>query len=99
MAINMNPQTREWNTEGHFLKYYRALKSFGAPVDFVRDTVRFEQYPVLIVPALQQISLPMVDKLMAYVNGGGNLVMTVRSGHQDPRGTSGRLPLQLPSGN
>ena len=86
MAINLNPQTREWNSEGHFLKYYRALKSFGAPVDFVRDTARFEDYPVLIVPALQQVDRTVIEKLKAYATGGGNLVMTVRTGHQDKNG-------------
>lgn len=97
MAINMNRQTTEWNSEGHFLKYYKALKSFGAPVDFIRDTARFEDYPVLIVPALQQISLPMVEKLKAYVNGGGHLVMTVRSGHQDPDGHLWEAPFAAPT--
>lgn len=96
-AINMNPQTREWNTEAHFLKYYRALKALGAPVDFVRDTTRLEAYPVVIVPALQQISLPMVEKLKAYVNGGGHLVMTVRSGHQDPNGHLWEAPFAAPT--
>lgn len=96
MAINMNRQTTEWNTEGHFLKYYKALKSFGAPVDFIRDTSRFEEYPVLIVPALQQIDQPVIEKMKAYVNGGGNLVMTVRSGHQDKNGHLWEAPFASP---
>lgn len=97
MAINMNPQTREWNTEGHFLKYYRALKSFGAPVDFIRDTARFEDYPVLIVPALQQVNRAVLEKLKAYAAGGGNLVMTVRTGHQDQNGHFWEAPFAAPT--
>lgn len=96
MAINLNRQTTEWNTEGHFLKYYKALKSFGSPVDFIRDTSRFEEYPVLIVPALQQIDQPVIEKMKAYVNGGGNLVMTVRSGHQDNNGHLWEAPFASP---
>ena len=84
--INLNKQTTEWNTEGHFLKYYKALKSFGAPVDFVRDTFDFAKYPVLVVPAYQMIDQPMIDKLTKYAENGGNLVMSCRTGLQDKKG-------------
>jgi beta-galactosidase len=86
MAINLNKQTTEWNTEAHFLKYYKAAKSFGAPVDFVRDTANFANYPVLIVPAYQMIDQQMIDKLTRYAENGGNLVLSCRSGIQDRNG-------------
>lgn len=85
-AINLNKQTTEWNTEAHFLKYYKALKSFGAPVDFVRDTMDFDQYPVLVVPAYQMIDQQMIDKLTRYAENGGTLVLTCRTGLQDRNG-------------
>jgi beta-galactosidase len=85
-GINLNKQTTEWNTEGHFLKYYKAAKSFGAPVDFVRDTTNFANYPVLLVPAYQMIDQQMIDKLTSYAENGGNLVMTCRTGLQDRQG-------------
>lgn len=86
MGINLNKQTTEWNTENHFLKYYKAVKSFGAPVDFVRDTTNFSDYPVLLVPAYQMIDQQMIDKLTRYAENGGNLVMTTRTGLQDRNG-------------
>ncbi len=86
VAIEQNKQTTEWNTEGHVLKYYKALKSFGAPVDFIRDTMNFEQYPVIVVPAYQQMSKTLISKLENYVENGGNLVMTSRTGHQNELG-------------
>jgi len=85
-GINLNKQTTEWNTEGHFLKYYKAVKSFGAPVDFVRDTTNFANYPVLLVPAYQMIDQPMIDKLTRYAENGGNLVLSCRTGLQDRNG-------------
>ncbi len=85
-GINLNKQTTEWNTEGHFLKYYKALKSFGAPVDFVRDTTNFANYPVLVVPAYQMIDQPMIDKLTRYAENGGTLVISCRTGLQDRNG-------------
>ena len=85
-AINQNKQTWVWDTEQHVLKYYKTLKAFGAPVDFIRDTMDFSQYPVIVAPAYQQMSLELIDKLTAYVKAGGNLVMSCRTGHQDELG-------------
>jgi beta-galactosidase len=85
-GINLNRQTTEWNTEGHFLKYYKAAKSFGAPVDFVRDTTNFANYPLLIVPAYEMIDQAMIDKLTKYAENGGNLVMSCRTGIMDRDG-------------
>ncbi len=86
MAINMNRQTAEWHTESHFLKYYKALKSFGCPVDFIRNQADFSQYPVLIVPAYQMIDQALIDRLLKYAENGGNLVMSCRSGLQNENG-------------
>lgn len=96
MAINLNPQTTEWNTESHILKYYKALKSFGAPVDFIRDTARFNDYPVIVAPAYQQIDKAMIEKMTSYVKQGGNLVLTVRTGHQDRQGHLWEAPYAAP---
>ncbi len=85
-GIDLNKQTAEWNTEGHFMKYYKALKAFGAPVDFIRDTTDFSQYPVLVVPAYQMIDQQMIDKLTRYAENGGALVMSCRTGLQDRNG-------------
>ena len=96
MAINQNKQTTEWNTEAHFLKYYKALKSLGAPVDFVRDTTNFSEYPFLIVPAYQQIDKQLIGKLTSYAEKGGHLVMTCRTGHQDRDGHLWEAPFAQP---
>ncbi len=86
VAMNQNKQTTEWDTEQHVLKYYKALKSFGAPVDFIRDSMNFSAYPFIVVPAYQQMSLQLIDKLTTYVENGGNLIMSCRSGHQNEKG-------------
>jgi beta-galactosidase len=85
-AINLNRQTTEWNTEAHLLKYYRALKSFGAPVDFVRDAAAFERYPVLVVPAYQMIDEDLIARLTRYAEQGGTLLLTCRTGLQNRSG-------------
>jgi beta-galactosidase len=85
-GMDQNKQTTQWNSMGHYMKYYKTLKSFGAPVDFIRDTFDFAKYPVLIAPAYQQIDKQLIAKLTDYVNNGGNLVMTCRTGHKDREG-------------
>jgi len=96
MAINQNRQTTEWNTEGHFLKYYKSLKSFGAPVDFIRDTTNFSEYPFIVVPAYQQIDKQLITKLTTYAENGGHLVMTCRTGLQDRDGHLWEAPFSQP---
>jgi beta-galactosidase len=85
-AINQNKKTWLWETEEHVLKYFKTLKSFGAPVDFIRESMDFSDYPVLVLPAYQQMSLGLVSKLTDYVKNGGNLVMSCRTGHQNELG-------------
>ena len=85
-GMNLNKQTSQWNSLDHFIKYYRSLKSFGAPVDFIEDQYDFSKYPVLIAPAYQQIDKALIDKLTNYVESGGNLVMSCRTGHKDREG-------------
>lgn len=83
MAINLNRQTSEWNTEGHILKYYKALKSVGAPVDFIHDSADFSVYKTLVVPSYQLMDQKLIDKLTAYAINGGNLILTCRTGLMD----------------
>ncbi len=82
-GMDMNKQTVEWNSLGHITKYYKTLKSFGALVDFIRDTVNFSDYPVVVVPAYQQVDEKLIQKLTSYAKNGGNLVLSVRSGSKD----------------
>lgn len=82
-GLDMNKQTNQWNSMDHFMKYYKTLKSFGAPVDFIVDSMEFSNYPVLIAPAYQQIDKTLIDKLTAYANNGGNLILTCRTGYKD----------------
>lgn len=96
VAMQQNKQTTEWDTEAHVLKYYKALKSLGAPVDFVRDSMDFSAYPVLVVPAYQQMSKPLIDKLTRYTEQGGHLVMSVRTAHQNEKGHLWETPHAAP---
>jgi len=85
-GMDMNKQTNQWNSMDHIMKYYKPLKAFGAPVDFIADQNDFSKYPVLIAPAYQQIDKALIDKLTSYAQSGGNLILTCRTGHKDREG-------------
>ena len=84
--MDRNRQNRQWNSERHLTKYYDALKRFGAPVDVVDERADFSIYPVLIAPSYQQIDEELVARWMEYVENGGNLVLTARTGHKTRNG-------------
>lgn len=93
-SIERQKQNHTWNTLGHIEKYYRALKSFGAPVDFISESKNFSDYPVVIAPAYQMADSALVNRWIAYVKQGGNLVLTCRTAQKD---RYGRLP-EIPFG-
>ena len=88
-SIDRQKQNRTWDTFKHFDKYYRALKSYGAPVDFISEEKDFSRYPVLVVPAYQLADEALVKRWKEYVMEGGNLVLTCRTAQKD---RMGRLP-------
>lgn len=84
--IDRQKQNSSWNTMWHVEKYYRPLKSFGAPVDFITEDADFKTYPVIIAPAYQLADKELVDRWTNYVKTGGNLVLTCRTAQKDRNG-------------
>jgi len=82
-SIDRQKQNRTWDTYAHINKYYKTLKSFGAPVDFINESKDFSTYPVMIVPAYQLADSVLVDRWIDYVKKGGNLVLTCRTAQKD----------------
>ena len=87
--IDHQKQNRTWDTFDHMDKYYRTLKSFGAPVDFIYEDKDMTEYPVVIAPAYQLADRELTDRWTEYVKQGGNLVLTCRTAQKD---RYGRLP-------
>jgi len=80
------PQTNQWDYLSHLMKYYKALKQFGAPVDVIIEEKDFNKYPVLIAPAYQLLDAELVERWRKYVEQGGQLVLTSRTGQKDRNG-------------
>ncbi len=84
--IDNHKQTTRWDTMGHELKYYRALKRLGCPIDVITEDKDFAAYPFLVAPAYQLIDEPLVQRWTQYVENGGHLILTCRTGQKDRRG-------------
>ncbi len=82
-SIERQKQNQTWNTMAHVEKYYRPLKAFGAPVDFITEDKDFSAYPVMIAPAYQLVDDALIARWTEYVKNGGNLILTCRTGHKD----------------
>jgi len=79
-------QTYRWDSTGHWLKYYRALKTMMAPVEVVTEAKDFSAYRFLIAPAYQLIDRALIDRFRQYAENGGTLILTCRTGQKDRRG-------------
>jgi beta-galactosidase len=84
--IDIHKQTTRWDTISHWMKYYRGLKSMGAPVDVVTGTRDLSPYPFVVAPAHQLADDATIEKWKAYASAGGHLVLTSRTAEKDTRG-------------
>lgn len=79
-------QTEFWSTWRHRNIYTSAVKSTGAPMDFITEESDFSAYPFIVAPAYQLIDQKLVDKWTKYVENGGNLILSCRTGQKDKNG-------------
>jgi beta-galactosidase len=80
---NNQKQTVQWSYDKHFYKYYDVLKKLGAPVSFIQEDADFTKYPFLLAPAYQLLDSTLVARWTKYVEAGGNLILTCRTGQKD----------------
>lgn len=82
-AMELQPHHADLTYVGHLMGYYTALYNRNIAVDFLSDAGDFSAYPVLIAP-LQYLMNPTLEaKYKAYVENGGHLVLTMRTGVKD----------------
>lgn len=84
--MDNHTQTTRWDSMGHLLRYYKALKSLGAPVDVIAEDKDFSRYPFLVAPAYQLVDAELVRRLETYARNGGHLVLSCRTGQKDRHG-------------
>jgi beta-galactosidase len=84
--LDNHKQNKAWDTYEHLLKYHRALKRVGAPVDVITEESDFSAYPFLIAPAHQLVDDALVARWKSYAEDGGHLILSCRTGQKDRRG-------------
>ncbi len=90
--LDIHKQTSQWSTWRHRNVYNAAIRSTGAPVDFISDQDDFSAFPFLVAPAYQLVDDNLVRKWRAYAEQGGHLILTCRSGQKDLRGQLPEAP-------
>ena len=86
-AINWQRHNRNYNPEDEIVSYYGPLRAIAQSVDIVSPTVPLSQYKLVVAPGLNVLSDAAAKNLMAYVQGGGHLVLGQRSGLKDDDNT------------
>ncbi|WP_207532626.1 beta-galactosidase [Desertivirga arenae] len=94
--MDNQPQTNQWNYMEHVNRYYNGLKALGSPVDVIDESKDFSAYPFLVVPAFQLLDYKLVDRWRTYVQNGGNLIITCRTGQKDREGHLWEASFQQP---
>lgn len=82
-AIGIQPHHPDLSYAGQLMVYYSALYDRNVPVDFVSDDADFSQYRLLIAPLQYLMSPRLEKKYKDYVENGGTLVLTMRTGVKD----------------
>jgi beta-galactosidase len=100
-SIQWQRHHQDFDYERHFTHYYRPLASLNVPVDVLPakglETIEdLGHYKLVIAPALLIQDEGMVAALRTYVEDGGHLLLTLRSGMKDR--SAALLPMRQPGG-
>ncbi|MEJ2008866.1 MAG: beta-galactosidase [Acidobacteriota bacterium] len=98
-AFQIQPLTKGFNYNGQLHAYYDAFRRRAVNVNVVFPQQDFSGYKVLVAPSLFVLNPALVRKLTGFVNNGGVLVLTYRSGVKDQHNvfTTETLPGPLAS--
>ncbi len=88
------PHTAGFDYNGTLLQYYQALSDQHIPCHVTGVHSDLKHYKLVIAPALNVMDTELQEQLQAYVEDGGNLVITFRSGtrHSDNSMTETPIP-------
>ena len=79
-AIDFQRHSDLFDYDSAVMDVYRAASPIAQSIDIVSPDADLSPYPVVFAPALNLISEPLAQHLLAYVQAGGRLVLGPRSG-------------------
>ena len=92
-AFQVQANNPSFSYSAHFQQVYRALYERHVPVDVVAPTGNLSAYKLVVAPALHVVSEAVAENLKRFVQAGGVLVLTARSGVKDETNTVVDVPL------
>jgi beta-galactosidase len=93
-SIQWQPHHKDFDYISHFLHFYRPLASQNISMDIISADEPLNGYKLVIAPTLLILNPQRVEHLKAFVENGGHLVLTLRSGMKDEY--NALLPTRLP---
>ena len=93
-SIQWQPHHKDFDYVAHLLHYYRPLASQNISVDILSADAALDGYKLVIAPALLILNDRRVAQLKTFVENGGHLVLTLRSGMKDEY--NALLPMRQP---
>jgi beta-galactosidase len=82
-AFQIQQNNPDFRYERHLADYFSALHNANIPVDIVSTEDDLTAYDLVIVPALYVAEVETVKRLETFVERGGTLIVTARSGVKD----------------
>jgi beta-galactosidase len=81
------PQARRWNQSRWLVSWYAALSRLGVRIRILRPGSPWPaDLPLIVAPGVQMVDDKLMGQFDSYVRGGGNLVLTCRTGLMDRTG-------------
>lgn len=97
-AWHIQPHHPELDYRREVRRWYKALYENNIPADFVPQDADFARYKLLIAPMQYLMTPELEQKYFAYVQNGGHLILTMRTGVKDATNlcmTDAELPGRL----
>lgn len=94
-ALQIQPQADGFDYLGNFKRFHSALLGMGVGADVINWREDFQGYKLVIAPMLYLVDDAIAAALTRYVDNGGTLVLTTRSGVKNMNNVC--LPDRLPN--
>jgi beta-galactosidase len=92
-AFHVQPNHNDFKYSEFFSSFYAALHRRNVGVDIVPPTADLSGYHLVLAPTLHVLSRDAADNLRRYVESGGILLTTARSGVKDEANAVVNMPL------
>ena len=83
-AVQLQPHHRDFDYLRHLFVYYRALQRLGLPADILSPEADLSRYKLVIAPTEFVATEQLARTLEAFAQGGGTVLLGVRSGFRTP---------------